>query len=532
MGLVTIAAAVRRAAASSGGGGSWQLAAGHFVPAKMAPVIIHPRPDAETNAYARCCRAPSAILWRIPIVVLGGAWPFKYEILDAPSGVTLTETIPADWVTNGLGDYGILEWANPTVGTHDFSVLVTDQDGTPVQCDWTLEVIDRTNTTYFLFVDAATGSDSTGDGSFGNPFQTMNGWYLSNKNNSTYSGRQVFYRAGTYAVSIIGGYGGDSWQADWAGTVKPRVHVAYPGESVTIDGDGAYIDIESGGATPGDFCWQGFNFINPEVDEGGNARKQFIRSSTSACARSLFFENNFDGNGQTTSGSNSSCVMFTGGAGSYSAICRNTFNDCDGMDFGLYYDTYDHVAEGNLITGTYASVGGQDPWGFFIKGGGTGDARFSIRANRSQSNNISRPLAYCSEFTGQLKEDVEVCWNSYKSSNSDTINEGAGCYALGQGSGTSTSNYGAFWSYRNNWHNPHLSLINIDAGGPFVFENDVIHHSGTYTDGIYIFDSAALPAALTKTDLATGTSMLDASTNLLTGAARTTYLGTHGCEVA
>jgi hypothetical protein len=62
-----------------------------------------------------------------------------------------------------------------------------------------------------------------------------------------------------------------------------------------------------------------------------------------------------------------------------------------------------------------------------------------------------------------------------------------------------------------------------------VIERDVIQHSGAYADGVYLVGSTS--ALITRTNIAAGTSLLDPSTNLLTGAARTQYLGTHGCEI-
>lgn len=77
-----------------------------------------------------------------------------------------------------------------------------------------------------------------------------------------------------------------------------------------------------------------------------------------------------------------------------------------------------------------------------------------------------------------------------------------------------------------------MSVISMQTGSN-SWESDVIQHDGAYTDGISVYNSTG--STMTKTNLASGTSAvitLDASTNLLTGAARTSYLGTHGCEVA
>ena len=71
----------------SGGfrGQAWILAFGHYVSTlitSMPPVIIYPRPHAETTVNAYCKNAYPGQRWEIPIVVQGGAWPFKYELIE------------------------------------------------------------------------------------------------------------------------------------------------------------------------------------------------------------------------------------------------------------------------------------------------------------------------------------------------------------------------------------------------------------------------------------------------------------------
>jgi hypothetical protein len=516
--------------------GDWQLAAGHFIPAKMAPNIIHPRPDGEMNAWARAARCPSDIPWRIPIVVQGGAWPFLYEIVSdgGATGLTITETLPTDWIENGLQDYGVLSWASPVVGTYAISVKVTDQDLTEVTRDFTLEVISKENTTYFLFFDATTGSDAA-SGAYSTPKQTHQGWYNSSKTNNAHQGKQCFFFEGTYSVADLGGFGGVATQADMT-TVKPAVFVGIPGEAVTFDlEDTCYWDVESG---PGDTCFDNIAWINCDVNLGATLRKQFVRIAADPSDRSLFFRNNFDGGGTTTStDSNESCVMYSGGGGlcNYSAISQCVFNDCDYMDLALYYSVFDHVVEGCSVTGTYTS---NDHWGFFIKGhtlaAPSGDERFTFRAITAISSGIDRPIVYLSEFTDGLKGDIEVCWSALANTNTYTDGPRAGGFGIGQGGvgETHTSNYGNLWSYRNIYINPHITITNFDAGGPIEFENDVIEHSGSFTDGFNIVSSDQAATGFIKTDLLTGTSnIVDAATGKL-HASQSASLGTHGREVA
>jgi hypothetical protein len=137
---------------------------------------------------------------------------------------------------------------------------------------------------------------------------------------------------------------------------------------------------------------------------------------------------------------------------------------------------------------------------------------------------------HCSAFTGHLKGDVEVCWNNFY--NTVTGTNGVGCIRWGQG--TLGLNYSNFWTYRNNLRDHILELYGINATGAFIYENNVHQHAGTSADGFvfYSCDFASPPPSFSNIAPASGTALVDGTTNLLTGAARTSYLGTNGCEVA
>lgn len=519
---------------------AWRLAAGHFIPAKMMPQIIFPRPDAETAAWARNRRAPSSLQWQIPICVQGGAWPGHYEIVSngGASGLTIGADLPSDWLTNGLQSYGVLSWSSPVVGTYTIEVKYTDQDLNTVTRTFTLDVIDRENTTYFVFVNAATGSNAN-SGAYSAPKLNHAGWYGANKNDLAHQNKQVFFFGGTYSVAAFPAFEGDNLQKVAMTSVKPHVFVAISGETVTFDNNSqAYWEYQT---HPGDQYFEDVRWTNPQVTENGLSRKTHIRNSLNP-DRSTFFRVRFIGTvAASDSGTNSAAVMWGGNPdpGNYFAISQCTFDALDNQDLALFYDTRDVVLEGNRIVNGYGSSLGGSAGGFFLKANSI--QRVSCRANVGIGAGISLPLLYFSQFVETAtdeRSDIEFCWNSYRNDSTRTAGEGAGAVGIGQGTGTFGNHYGRFWSYRNNMRVAHNSLIGIDAYtpapgpaiGPFEFEKDVIQHSGTYVDGFFIMDSSEIPARLTKTDLATGTALVDATTNLLTGASRTTYLGTHGCE--
>lgn len=518
-----------------GGGGAWQLAAGHWIPAKMPPVIIHPRPDGERDAFERCGRAPSGIEWRIPIVVQGGAWPFHYEITAAGGSGAV---IGADY---GDTDYGIIKIVNPAVGAYSLSVRVTDQDGTIVTRDWTLNVIDRENTTYFLFVNAAAGAG--GNGSYTTPFNGIDDWYGADRQNATYVGRQCFYYNGTYTFPDL------AWNTNGTGakidfkTGKPVVHIAVVGQSPVWDLESeAMLDINGGGVLSGiAFC--GIEIINFRhfVTSAAFYRKSAIHLSGQT-ARTLFFEGTYDGGGLTSSqdGSNSAPIMYKQTAGaarhSYCAVVNNEFYRCTDTDTVLCYDVTNMVYEGNRITGgmTLVANGG---WGVYLKGSGTGldQESITIRNNVGIEGTITRPL--CRIDASGDPTNVEVCWNSWKSTNQYTPTNqghyGNGYVTIGNWSPNEGGHvYGNIWCYRNSANIPHESPWNVSTG-TFLFQNDVWQHDGQISGGWAPSNcTSVITDASVRSNMLVGTSgILNSTTNLLE-AAYSAYLGTHGAEVA
>lgn len=511
---------------------SWQLATDHYIPAKMVPNIIHPRPDSETIIHARHRKAPSAIEWRCPIVVQGGAWPFRYELVTAPAGATIGETLPSDWLTNGLQNYGVIVWPSPTVGQHNWTVRVTDQDGTVVTRSWAMQVYDRENTTHFIFVNAATGSNSN-SGAYSSPKLNFAGWYGTDKNDSTHDNKQAFYFSGTYSVAAFTHFEGGNLQQVPCHANKPGVHVTMPGASVTFDNNNqAYWKMDG---SEGDQYFEGMSWINPTVTENGVPRKTHWRSGGNGGGRFTQFRVRYVGNPSVSADStNSNCYMFgSNPIGNpttfYHAVVQCIFDSIDYQGAGLHYHTNDVVIEGCL---QIPSGNGNDG-GIYLKANTI--RRVSCRANRS-SGIMDAPFLFFSQFDddpADVRSDIEFCWNKWRNDNANTANEGAGGVGIGQGTGANGNHYGRFWSYRNNVICRHTSLIGIGAytpsPGPFEFQNDVIQHSGAYTDGFYFLNSSQMPARLIKTNLNTNTSgLLDGTTVLRIGGPN----GTHGCEVA
>jgi len=201
---------------------SGQLPSGNFVPAKMPMVLVHPRPDSETIDWARNRKAyPDGVAeYRIPIAIQGGAYPFYFDLVNGPSGMTIGETVGDD-------DYGVISWT-PTVegGPYDVEVTVTDQDLATLQVEWTVESVESG----FIFIDPTV--TLSGVGTKGDPLKTFADLHLGSTADDTFSGQIVYLREGTHDLEGPADKGGNlQLQDDW----KPAVFLGYTNEDAVVD---------------------------------------------------------------------------------------------------------------------------------------------------------------------------------------------------------------------------------------------------------------------------------------------------------
>lgn len=477
----------------------WQLAAGHYETAKIAMEIIAPRAGlSTTNRYYK---AYPGLEYRVPVAVLGGAWPFRYELTAAPSGMTIGETY-------GSTDYGIINWTNPvTSGSpHTVTVRVTDQAGTQVTVTYTLTV----TTTGFIFIDAVNGSPSsynggTGTGTISNPFQTINDWYhgdgtwdigSSVKYNNDYSGYFVYYKNGTYNLNAT--FTEDiGVRVPFVSDYKPKVHLKYPGHEPVINTNNIYWVHYS--EPTGNIFHHGLTF-------DGTTNSNKIVQWESGQNDIVLFENTYAEQTSAGVGENSS-ILFTSNASvlsNYVAIIGNTFANANGRDVYLGYWTNKGVIENNTIS--------NNNWhGIYLK---INYRYWSIRNNHGTLGNTD---VFVRIDTYSTAADVEICWNNYKTTTNAVL--------LGWEAGA-VSNIS---DYRNTWQVAYNNSLN-PASGNWDATRNVVRHNGSYTQGYRV---EAGGVTITRTELlAATTGLIDTTTGLLTGADRTTYLGIRGHEVA
>src|SRR5690606_9973689 len=136
-----------------------------------------------------------------------------------------------------VDDYGVIVWDEPTEGRHDVAVTVTDQDGTQVSVNWTLNV--TTEDTLFLNPDG----DDANPGTIDQPKRSMAGWHVDDTDDATYQGYHVILRGGAYPWAGMASQN-DNIQLH---RLKPLVFLAYPGEEPVLDMSGGKFIANAGG---------------------------------------------------------------------------------------------------------------------------------------------------------------------------------------------------------------------------------------------------------------------------------------------
>ena len=241
--------------------GVWQLAAGHYVGSKFSPSLNHPRPDSETYTHERHRWAyydgVNSIEYRLPIGIVGGSPPMHYTLTTFPTGMTIGSD-PSDGV-----NYGVIRWTpGGTFTNATVAFKVEGQDGTQVVGSFTIST--SSSTDHFIFVSPS--GNNANSGAIGSPLLNTRGWFKDNQDDTTFTGRIVYYRTGTYTW-YLDPTAGQPGNGTFEYENKPLAHLAYPGETVSFDMSQCKL-----------FIGQGVNGLYFEGVEFKNSRKLKIRN--------------------------------------------------------------------------------------------------------------------------------------------------------------------------------------------------------------------------------------------------------------
>lgn len=463
-------------------GASWQLPSGHYLAANFPLQIIAPR--AGLTAANRYYTAYPGIPFVVPVAVIGGAWPFLYQLTSAPSGMTIGQQY-------GQANYGIITWENPVAGSYSLEVTVTDQQGNSQSVSWTLTV----QTSGFLFVDSVDGNASvpnggTGTGTISNPFKTMNDWYAgatggdgeNTQSDTTYVGYFVYYRGNngnTYSFDTC--YYPSSGQVYMDG--KPVVHMAYPGDAsptfdVVTNGISWYMPDDNK-----DVFIQGVTFNGAPTTSTTPNCLQWDSGVTDIGIFQCTFQEP-----STASVEGINCALLYSDDNSpnvtqYLSFIGNTIEGLNGYDAFLAYSTEYCLFENNTCNGINGAVASGC---FYAKD--SGNSYWTVRNNTGLTGNTAtfgtQSLVLISDFS--TVQYVEIVWNNFAST-------GSGVY-LEIGNGGSVSD---IYLGRNTWQIDAHAITGSNLTGAIYITDDVnqftdsaANSHGWYSPGGYVLSDA------------------------------------------
>lgn len=476
--------------------------------------LVHPRPDAETGAHAQHRNAYPGVAWSTHVVIMGGAYPFRFELLEAPPGMTIGADLVQDGDTRRPdANYGVIRWAQPLPGSYTIRARVVDQDtnraqspSQPLVLAFTLTV----STDRFVFVDPVNGLD-TNPGTLQAPLRRIAALHQGDSGNTLFSGRNVYLRAGTHPLD---GMQTNSNNYAMLDARAPNVFVGYPGET-------AVLSLYQGsfrGRTATDFMLKDLTVEHANA----NGVDQRFFAGVEPQQRNSFHGVVFrDYKMGTTEGENPSLVFYYSGGPGSSAHSHVSFHRCEftgGMGaisttYGVRYFSFQHNRLHHInTTGNYSPTNG---WGLLYFKDSTRDV--DVRANQAWEN-ITAPL-----FTafvgvgGQNATQSDYAYNNIRISYNTVKGFEHGYFGTYDGGSAAT---GSIDGFRNSVEGPVREYIHTNPPQRSRWVDNVV------TQG---FENMS-PAFVASGNV-TGAGVLNSSM-ALEGAARTQYLGVAGAELA
>lgn len=491
-----------RVVAGVGGASSWQLPSGYFVDAKMAMQVTYPRPDGETPTWARHRHAYPGMQYRVPIVVQGGAFPFRYEVVSGPAGLTVGKAITD-------ANYGIVTWTPSGTGAaQSVTIRVTDQQLNAVNVTWSI----TPNTAQFIFVDANAGT--SGSGTLASPLKTFADVHLGSASDRTFAEKIMVLRGGTHTITGWAA-NNNNWNLQRTGGSpnKPPSWIGYPGEAVMLNGSSANV-VMNLSDTGNDVFYGGVTLSGSRTDVADN-RTFFFGAGSGT--RASFFEMAFSNIQRGTAGTDNpgAIVMFDNtSARQYVSIIGCSLDDFNAPLCDLYH-TWDAVID-NITIGA-SSVPSYAGQMVYTK---SRNARVSIRRVTS-----TQSLAGVSVVTNSWSfgtpsaaaQTIECCYSKLRVASGNVVSMNAETGAAAAGS--------HYWLYRNTLVGDFYTLSS--ANEAYTVERNTII---TNQNPLFPWVTATVADNLQDTRANIG-AVLDGTYNL-TGSARTTWLGRRGHEIS
>lgn len=374
---------------------TWQLPTGYFVPAKMPMTVVFPRPDAETNTWARqrLAYADGSVQYRIPISIQGGAYPFHFDLISGPTGMTIGQDITDT-------DYGIVTWTPATSDisptAYNVTVKVTDQDLNTTNVTWSVTA----TTSGFVFVDP--NAATNGNGTKANPFNTAASLFVTKGNTSPYFGSIIYFRSGTTNISGPDYNSGTGNAITCRTGQNPCVWLGYPGEKAVLDFSNAQVAVDN----QDDVFIGGLNFKN--ANSAVPNSRFFLFSTYGAENRITFFEDNFDTISLGSVGNdNPSAITIYEPTSlrNYFTLVGCTYINYSAPMLHVYAVKYGVIENNTIYAGNTSSVG----QGFMLK---SDVQNFSVRHNTSVSQTFTSGAIETYLQAGNFPNDnIEISYN-------------------------------------------------------------------------------------------------------------------------
>lgn len=365
------------------------LPAGHFIPAKMPMHVVYPRPDSETQNHARHRWAHSKMNYEVPIGVQGGAWPFKYQLIEGPYGAKIGEDYGAE-------NYGVITW-RPTksYGSARFVVQVTDQELNRVNIEWNVTI----NDSAFIFIQD--GYKGQKLGTIDSPLEDIRDWYRDDNDDKKFHNKIVVFRGGNYKLL---GDPANKYNVRLLASTKTPSLIAFPGEKPVVDCSEAKILTDN--KSMKDLFIAGIKWINGRQDVS-NAHFFWAVGDVT---RATWWRNHFDNLGPGKKGNDNTGAVFVSGTGTLKKnllykqnLHTNIRNEGYNGHYAEWYVTSYLLVEENIARNSNSQAG------FFAKGT---VSHVTMRANEMWENVTGGQIAV--GYGGEARSvphHHEVCWN-------------------------------------------------------------------------------------------------------------------------
>lgn len=468
------------------------LPSAYFTPEKMPLSVTYPRPDVETYSGARHRFAHSQMQYRIPIVVQGGAWPFKYEIISAPAWLSIGQFY-------GTTNYGVLNGTPNATGSYPVTVRVTGADNVNyVDVQFTVQSDISTPANVderFIFVDP--DAVTSGTGTIASPLKLWSDWYLNDHNDATYAGKLLVLRGGNHVLYGASGATPGVFNVQINTTIKPLAFIEFPGETAVIDcAQGKFViqnanDFYASGGTYDEACQL--------VD---NAHYFWMVGENNS--RATYFEvrmDHFDQGLVGTDNANGIFVAGTAGIKNYLAVVNCTFENFTVLNNGGFIDMYDlsnFVIEGCVFSNSNISLG--------VHAKAT--VAFGTMRNNDFFEGISgvcMAIGY-STAANALPHDNEMCWNRFKNSG------GVATFRCVELEGYPGQTYNTY-VYRNTSYGG-CPVIRFMGAEPFGVDSNLIVSTDTLTNWNMALATVTYPNTATTTLTAVDANLLPTDATL------------------